>query len=61
MEENKFTQMWIMLFTIISICILVIISFLITDAILVANLHLITGSIAIGIIIDYLNNILRNK
>lgn len=61
MEENKFTEIWIMLFTIISICILVIVSFLITNTALVAILHLITGSIAIGILIDSLNNILRNK
>jgi hypothetical protein len=61
MNEKKLTQMWIILFTIISICILIIISFLIENAAIIALLHLISGSIAIGILIDNLDNILRNK
>ena len=61
MNEKKLTEIWIVLFTIISICILIIVSFLIKDAAIVALLHLISGSIAIGILIDNLDNILRNK
>ena len=61
MNELKITKIWVILFVIIAVIILMIVSFIIKDAAIVALLHLISGSIAIGILIDNLDNILRNK
>lgn len=61
MNEQKIIQIWVILFVCISIAILVIVSFFIHNVVIVALLHFITGSIAISVLIDLLNNTLRDK
>lgn len=61
MNEKKFTEIYIILFMIVAIIIFMIISFIIKDIVIVALLHLISGSTCIALLIDKLNNALHNK
>lgn len=61
MNEQKITKIWVILFVIVAIIILMIVSFIIKDAALVALLHLISGSTCIALLVDELNDVIHNK
>lgn len=61
MNEHKFTEIYVILFVIVAIILLMIISFIIKDIVVVALLHLISGSTCIALLADKLNDVLRNK
>lgn len=61
MNEHKFTEIYVMLFVVIVIILLMIISFIIKDIVIVALLHLISGSVCIALLIDKLNDIIHGR
>lgn len=61
MNEQKITKIWVILFVIVAVIILMIVSFIIKDAMLVALLHLISGSTCIALLVDELNDVIHNK
>ena len=61
MNEQKITKIWVILFVIVTVIILMIVSFIIKDAMLVALLHLISGSTCIALLVDELNDVIHNK
>lgn len=61
MNEQKITKIWVILFIIVAVIILMIVSFIIKDAMLVALLHLISGSTCIALLVDELNDVIHNK